>query len=214
MDELDFLKQHWNKDEDFPKVDKEGIRKMLHNSSSSIVKWIFYISIIELLAGFALNFLVPYDSDVETDSVIVSTLENALSVVFYLVIAYFIYKFFSSYRSIKNTSNTKDLLRDIIETRKAVDQYIRFNIYYIITVSALVTVTMMITDGIFDKPWGKAIFYVLGISIFMVIAIAILLGLVKFYYKVVYRRLVNKLNKNYEQLVQLDEQEEVPTIEQ
>ncbi|MDM1049537.1 hypothetical protein [Sphingobacterium hotanense] len=213
MDELDFLKQHWKKDEDFPKVDKEGIRKMLHNSSSSIVKWIFYISILELLAGLALNFLLPNDTDINPDSDIVSTLENALSVVFYIVIAYFIYKFFSSYRSIKNTSNTKVLLRDIIETRKAVDQYIRFNIYYIITVSALVTVTMMITDGVFVKPWGEAIFYVVGISIFMIIAIAILLGLVKFYYKVVYRRLVNKLNKNYEQLVQLDEQEEVPTIE-
>lgn len=213
MDELDFLKQHWKKDEDFPKVDKEGIRKMLHNSSSSIVKWIFYISILELLAGLALNFLLPNDTDINPDSDIVSTLENALSVVFYIVIAYFIYKFFSSYRSIKNTSNTKVLLRDIIETRKAVDQYIRFNIYYIITVSALVTVTMMITDGVFVKPWGEAIFYVVGISIFMIIAIAILLGLVRFYYKVVYRRLVNKLNKNYEQLVKLDEQEEVPTIE-
>ena len=213
MDELDFLKQHWNKDEDFPKVDKEGIRKMLHNSSSSIVKWIFYISILELLAGLALNFLLPNDTDINPDSDIVSTLENALSVVFYIVIAYFIYKFFNSYRSIKNTSNTKVLLRDIIETRKAVDQYIRFNIYYIITVSALVTVTMMITDGVFVKPWGEAAFYVVGISVFMIIAIAILLGLVKFYYKVVYRRLVNKLNKNYEQLVQLDEQEEVPTIE-
>ena len=213
MDELDFLKQHWKKDEDFPKVDKEGIRKMLHNSSSSIVKWIFYISILELLAGLALNFLLPNDTDINPDSDIVSTLENALSVVFYIVIAYFIYKFFSSYRSIKNTSNTKVLLRDIIETRKAVDQYIRFNIYYIITVSALVTVTMMITDGVFVKPWGEAIFYVVGISIFMIIAIAILLGLVRFYYKVVYRRLVNKLNKNYEQLVQLDEQEEVRTIE-
>ena len=213
MDELDFLKQHWKKDEDFPKVDKEGIRKMLHNSSSSIVKWIFYISILELLAGLALNFLLPNDTDINPDSDIVSTLENALSVVFYIVIAYFIYKFFSSYRSIKNTSNTKVLLRDIIETRKAVDQYIRFNIYYIIAVSALVTVTMMITDGVFVKPWGEAIFYVVGISIFMIIAIAILLGLVKFYYKVVYRRLVNKLNKNYEQLVKLDEQEEVPTIE-
>lgn len=213
MDELDFLKQHWKKDEDFPKVDKEGIRKMLHNSSSSIVKWIFYISILELLAGLALNFLLPNDTDINPDSDIVSTLENALSVVFYIVIAYFIYKFFSSYRSIKNTSNTKVLLRDIIETRKAVDQYIRFNIYYIIAVSALVTVTMMITDGVFVKPWGEAIFYVVGISIFMIIAIAILLGLVRFYYKVVYRRLVNKLNKNYEQLVKLDEQEEVPTIE-
>ncbi|WP_149527368.1 hypothetical protein [Sphingobacterium hotanense] len=213
MDELDFLKQHWKKDEDFPKVDKEGIRKMLHNSSSSIVKWIFYISILELLAGLALNFLLPNDTDINPDSDIVSTLENALSVVFYIVIAYFIYKFFSSYRSIKNTSNTKVLLRDIIETRKAVDQYIRFNIYYIITVSALVTVTMMITDGVFVKPWGEAIFYVVGISIFMIIAIAILLGLVRFYYKVVYRRLVNKLNKNYEQLVKLGEQDEVPTIE-
>ncbi|MVZ67302.1 hypothetical protein GQF61_15705 [Sphingobacterium sp. DK4209] len=207
MDELDFLKQHWKKDDDFPKVDKEGIRKMLHNSSSSIVKWIFYISLIELFVGLALNFFIPSDSNSEFDSELFTLFEYILSGIFYIIVAYFIFKFFSAYRSIKNTNNTKVLLHDILETRKAVDQYIRFNIYYISFISVLVTISMFFEDHIFERSWGEALFMVIAISIVMLLVMLVFLWIVKLYYKLLYRRLVNKLNKNYEELVKLDEEE-------
>ncbi len=42
MDELDLLKKHWKKDEtSFEQVSEKQIYKMIHKSSSSIVKWIF-----------------------------------------------------------------------------------------------------------------------------------------------------------------------------
>lgn len=55
MEELDFLKSHWQKKESFPQIEANEIRNMLHKSSSSIVKWIFIISILEFVFGIAID---------------------------------------------------------------------------------------------------------------------------------------------------------------
>ena len=50
MKELDLLKKDWKKNADsFEQVSESEIYKMIHRKSSSIVKWIFIISIIEFL---------------------------------------------------------------------------------------------------------------------------------------------------------------------
>ena len=53
MDELDLLKKDWKKQEgNYPKLSYDEIYKMIWKKSSSIVKWIFVISIIEFLFWF------------------------------------------------------------------------------------------------------------------------------------------------------------------
>ncbi len=47
MEELDLLKDNWNKNTE-PKFTKEEIYKMILKKSSSSVKWIFIVSIIEM----------------------------------------------------------------------------------------------------------------------------------------------------------------------
>ncbi len=55
MDELDLLKKDWNKgDSKYPKLSYNEIYKMILKKSSSIVKWIFIISLLEF--GFWLAF--------------------------------------------------------------------------------------------------------------------------------------------------------------
>ncbi len=56
MEELDLLKKHWKKESDLPKISKDEIGVIIHKKSSSVVKWIFIISVIELLLGFVLLF--------------------------------------------------------------------------------------------------------------------------------------------------------------
>ena len=46
MEGLDLLKKEWNKESNFPKITESEIYKMIHKKSSSIVKWIFIISIL------------------------------------------------------------------------------------------------------------------------------------------------------------------------
>ena len=47
MDELELLKKDWQENQKFPKLSKQEIYALLHKKSSSIVKWIFILSLIE-----------------------------------------------------------------------------------------------------------------------------------------------------------------------
>ena len=48
MDELELLKKDWRqREEHLPRLTYEEIYKMIWKKSSSLVRWIFYISIIE-----------------------------------------------------------------------------------------------------------------------------------------------------------------------
>jgi len=50
MDELDLLKKDWqNKEEHLPKLSYNELYNMIWKKSSSIVKWILIISILELV---------------------------------------------------------------------------------------------------------------------------------------------------------------------
>lgn len=54
MDELELLKKDWQKRERMhPKLSYDEIYSMLWKKSSSIVKWIFIISVIEFEIGRA-----------------------------------------------------------------------------------------------------------------------------------------------------------------
>lgn len=208
MDELDFLKQHWQKDQGFPKVNKEEIRNMLHKSSSSLVKWIFIISIIELFLGVLLNvFVFLSDTDPEKMPYPLELLTNFIDVVSYIIILYFIYSFFNSYRKIKNTNNTKELLSNILLTRKTVTYYIRFNIYMILVGLGITALRMIWEEDVIHKSVGHNIlfFTFLGIVIFLIGWAMI--AFVKWVYKLIYIRLVKKLEKNYEELERLEREE-------
>ncbi len=58
MDELELLKKDWqNKEEHLPKLSYDEIYKMIWKKSSSIVKWIFYISLIEFIFWAGINII-------------------------------------------------------------------------------------------------------------------------------------------------------------
>jgi len=208
MDELDFLKQHWQKDQDFPKVNKEEIRRMLYKSSSSLVKWIFIISVIELFVGIILNVLLYYyDKEKVYEENILDIFSNIVDVVSYLFIFYFIYAFFTSYRKIKTTNSTKELLKDILFTRKTVGHYIKFNIYLIIFAIGMASLSLILEEDIMHKSIGHNILFLVLISIIMFLLGWLIISIIKLYYRVIYIRLVKKLDKNYEDLIKLEEEE-------
>ena len=56
MKELDLLKKDWQKDTAFEQVSEVEIYKMLHKKSSSIVKWILIVSLLEFVVLNATAF--------------------------------------------------------------------------------------------------------------------------------------------------------------
>ena len=48
MDELELLKKDWEtSSKNYPELNKEELYKLIYKRSSSIVKWIFIISLLE-----------------------------------------------------------------------------------------------------------------------------------------------------------------------
>ncbi|MBE8721651.1 hypothetical protein [Sphingobacterium pedocola] len=201
MDELDVLKQHWNRDNSFPKINREEIRKMLHQSSSSIVKWIFVISCLEFLAGILLNYFSKKYWGAGSDAL----WEDVVYVFYYLVLLVFILLFYKKYKNIKAEKNTKKLTEDIIATRKLVQLYIYVN-FIVISVEFIHGMWdgwHNIADATVRNGTPTWIQYSLFIGIVLVLA-AILFSLIALFYYFLYIRLTKKLYKNYKELIQLD----------
>ena len=122
MDELDLLKKHWKKDEtSFEQVSEKQIYKMIHKSSSSIVKWIFIISILEFSLWTILSFFMKDEKVMkEFDAYHVDHIMTPFMIIGYVGLAYFFYQFYMNYRKISATDNVQKLINTIIKTRKKV----------------------------------------------------------------------------------------------
>ena len=216
MEELDLLKKAWQKDShSYEQISEVEIYKMLHKKSSSIVKWIFYISLFELGFGFILSLVMSF-TKYDTRNVELLKKWNiyevyvAFSVIIYLVVFYFIYKFYLMYKNISVVDNTKQLLSSILKTRKVVKNYVIFNLstfaFLFITIFSLGLyhgyVDTMFKNGIEHPviPLKKAI-----ICVFIVVIVTVVLTfLVWLFYRLLYGILLRKLKRNYEELKKID----------
>ena len=92
MEELDILKKDWKKqEENFPHLSYNDIYKMIWKKSSSIVKWIFVISILELFLSTFLNILLADDTYWrEMEQMHIKNFIIGLYVVSYAITFYFI----------------------------------------------------------------------------------------------------------------------------
>ena len=116
MDELELLKKAWQKQEaQLPKLSYEEIYKMIWKKSSSMVKWIFYISVAEFLFWIAMAFL-PRTSEQLTGNgaELMRGVELSLEILSYLIIIYFIFKFYQNYKQISVTDSARNLMKKII----------------------------------------------------------------------------------------------------
>ncbi|MFT4802710.1 MAG: hypothetical protein ACI93N_002491, partial [Flavobacteriaceae bacterium] len=100
MDELDKLKKEWqSREQELPKVSYNGIYKMLLKKSSSIVKWIFIFSVIELLFWISLYFVIPEDNMEVMNEMGIGDIMFYSNIVHFIVFGVFIFLFYKNYQS-------------------------------------------------------------------------------------------------------------------
>ncbi len=211
MDELELLKKDWQKkDKDLPKLSYDDIYKMTWKKSSSFVKWIFYISILEFIFWLALSF-VPLDSDplhVDRNETII-LLNKILEIAYYAVAAFFIYLFYQNYRKISATDNAKNLMRKIIKTRRTVMQYVWFNLSYFAAMMiiyfveyAMLNPDAELSTSISSSDNSIVLWLLAGLALLGTIVIfALLLWL---FYRLLYGILLRRLKENYGELQKLE----------
>lgn len=212
MEELDLLKKHWKKEESsFEQVSEKQIYKMIHKSSSSIVKWIFIISILEFSLWTILSFFMKDEKVMkEFDAYHVDHIMTPFMIIGYVGLAYFFYQFYMNYRKISATDNVQKLINTILKTRKKVYQYVWFNIIYAICSIFIVFFIQFNYDQKLINSLNTAREngdgLVLNVILFFgaLVIIGLLVGFIWLFYRVVYGILLKRLYKNYEELKKID----------
>lgn len=213
MDELELLKKDWKKEDTkrYPKLSYNDIYRMILKKSSSIVKWIFIISILEFVFWIAFSLLMKANGKNENIANIESTtLFIVLSVISYSVLAYFFYKFYMNYKTINSTDNASKLMENILKTRRTVKQYVGFNLaFMVISVVVMLPYAMhhdQHTMSLIENATANGHvfkFYaglILGVLLVLIVVVAILL----LFYYLVYGILLKRLNSNYKELKKLE----------
>jgi hypothetical protein len=201
MDLLDNYKKAWsNQPEETNKLSAVEIYKMAHSKSSSIVKWIFIICILEFVVLNSLYFAI--DMDEAYAEYKKRGLENFIfysEIVVYPILFYFLVIFYLNYKRISTTDSTRTLMKKIIKTRKTVRNYVLFNLGYITFTMIVITIVSINTN--FEDLNNKQIILIV---ITTIIATLLILGVLCVFYQLLYGILLKKLNRNYKELAKLD----------
>jgi hypothetical protein len=214
MEELDLLKRDWKeREKNMPKYSFNEISKMLWKRSSSIVKWIFIISICEFVLLVSLPFLFPAfyaKNDDLMQMLHLKTLSDALTYISYAVLLMFMYLFYKNYQKISVTDNVKHLMQNILNTRRTVKYYVLYNLIMMGVFSIIIFISQLKYDPALIDAAQKAAtngntttFWLIMIGMFILVLLAIL-GFVWLFYQLIYGILLRKLKKNYKELKKME----------
>ena len=216
MDELDLLKKDWRKKEkELPKLSFDDISRMLWKKSSSIVKWIFYISIVELAFWLFMSALPFFWTSFQKS--LNDTYGNGQDnfVIFsstfgVLVVFVFIFYLFKAYKSISTVDNVKKLMESILRTRRIVRYYVVYNLimallitlytFYILFTHDEKTMRLLNTV----KENGSELRFWCISALIVLAGIVFIMGLIWLFYRLVYGILLERLHKNYKELKRLE----------
>ena len=213
-DELDLLKRDWQKKEvNMPKLSYSDIHKMIWKKSSSIVKWILIISILEFALPHLLYLLPSMQNGLDIYQKIGATpYLTGLSVISYTVVLYFIYQFYKRFKEISVLDNSKSLMKKIIRTRRTVKNYVIFSLSMASVNVLILGMGIYLNDdiiGIFPhlkegleniSPEKLRLTLMLSIGGFGIFIVIFMGGV----YFLLYGLLLRKLKKNYRELKQLE----------
>lgn len=214
MDELDLLKKQWQtREQDFPKLSYQDIYKLLLKKSSSIVKWIFLISIAEIILWTFLAFLVPESSKEINNGIGLKNTFIIVNIINYAVFAIFIYLFYTNYRRIKVTDSIKGLMGKILKTRSTVRYFVIYNVgacaalligvnlFYFSRKDQLYQLMIENYEGYSNIPAESftSIFFVSQL-----IGGIVIIGLLLLFYRLIYGILLKRLKNNYTELKKME----------
>jgi hypothetical protein len=212
MDELDLLKKDWKKSEQtFHQYNEVDIYKMIHKKSSSIVKWILIVSILELFLWITASLYMKnsgfLDDFKSYDKYHFLTISEFIS---YAIIGVFINLFYLNYKKINTSNSVKELINRILKTRKTVQNYVKV----VIGFSFISSIFILLIQFNFDKnvmeltqqasqSGHEYVFYLVTILIILFF-LGLMLGILWVFYRIIYGFFLKNLYRNYEELKKID----------
>jgi len=200
MPTLENIKDVWKKQNDCKyNFSKEEIFEMMHLRSSSAVKWILIISILEFIIPNILLLFSDYQGTIDFYNKY--ELTGIMEIYFafhFVVILFFIYRFYTNYRNISAEQSVKELMGNIIKTRKTVKYYIYYNIAIAGVIGIHIFYRVFHSEIFLEKlpeDANMTMIWVMALSIF-----GFVLFLFWLVYRIIYGFLLRRLRLNYNEL--------------
>ena len=199
MDELDILKENWQKEDTnkFKTYTESELFKLTKKHTISISKWIFIIGLLDIIFWTSLDFtLTDKNMDKNIGNFLGSSIYNLINFIsniipftFLGILIYLNYK-------IKNTDHPRELMKNILIMKNTVKWYIRILLFQF-SIGMLLGLIILFSD----KRSSSELFVIT--IIFLLISLVIIL-FIRFLYKLIYGRFIDKLEKNYKELSQIE----------
>ena len=163
----------------------------------SIVEFVLYLSFPLLVPNYLDSFDYYRNLNLFEFSIVTTVLG-------YILLLYFMWRFFQNYKNISVANSIKDHLSAILNTRRAVNQYFYFNVAILIIFTIVVLLAALERDKniIALQEENSSLLMI----IFMIgILIAIILGLFGLLYYFVYGRFLRPLKNNEKDLLEIED---------
>ncbi len=214
--DLGNYKEIWkNQPEEINKISPLEIYKMTQSKSSSIVKWIFIIGLVEFIFWFIINYLGTKNGALDPyEKLNIIDFIEGLSYFHYIIVLLFLVLFYRNFSLISSIDDTKTLMKNILLVRKTVKWYVYYNLINVIVFSIILNIL------IFNIPNGINIFIgennenldeghiIIIFIIAQIVMIIVMLLILWLFYYLLYGILLKKLNKNYKELIKIVEKVE------
>ena len=207
MDEFKSLKEKWANQKFDKQYTVEELNGFLQKKSKTSIKWIFYLSVAEFFLYMSFPFIIPnyYESFEYYKSLNLFEFSIATSIIGYIILVYYMLRFFKNYKRISVTDSVKGHLSTILNTRRAVNQYIYFNLGILLIFLIVVMVYALRFDENLialqqERNSIVMIIFIIGLLVSLVIGVFGLL------YYFVYGRFLNPLKKNEKELMNINNQ--------
>jgi len=203
VDELELLKKEWQKqDETLPKLSKDDIYPMLLKKSSSIVKWIFIISMLEFVFWILISLVFrdfQFGGELKLESKDLRSFETVFLIVHIGVLLFFIVKFYINFKKIVSTDSTRKLMKNILNTRKTVKYYIYSSMSLFVIAAVCTTALIVDSNPEAFKEVNKSILILTAAILTILITSAFWL-----IYSKIYGILMRRLDRNYKELKKME----------
>ncbi len=211
MENLDLLKNTWqNENHHFPQISENEIYKILQKKSSSIVKLLLIISILEVFVWTMISVFFnseDYVSDLKLNNW--NLVFSILDVLSYTMIVVFLYLFYSNYKRISVADSTKTLMVNILKTRKTVQYYVGFNLVMIVfvTICSFIIAFQFNPEVIaFEVKFADKKALIAAYIAILVGITAIIFVVFWLFYKLLYGILTKRLWANYKELEKIKDE--------
>ena len=207
MKDLKQLKEQWAQQNFEKQYSKEELNGFLKKKSTYSIKWIFYLSIAEFLVYMGLPLFSPnyIESFAYYKSLQLFGFSIFITITGYILLLYFMWRFFNNYRKITVTSSVKEHLSTILSTRRAVNQYFYANVGLLLIFTLVVFVRAFQMDSSLIGQEQEDISFLI-ICFVIGIVVALVLGLYGLLYYFVYGRFLKPLKRNEKELRQLNQE--------